>query len=76
MAVFLLKAHLGSSYAPPPATGLIFSDVPATAFAAGWIEELAALGITSGCGSGKYCPDSPVSRAEMAAFLVLTFHLP
>jgi hypothetical protein len=76
MAVFLLKASLGSTYVPPPATGLVFGDVPTTVFAADWIESLAALGVTSGCGGGNYCPDAPVSRAEMAAFLVLTFHLP
>jgi hypothetical protein len=76
MAVFLLKTYLGSSYVPPPATGLVFADVTTTTFAADWIERLAALGITSGCGGGNYCPDDPVSRAEMAAFLVLTFHLP
>ena len=76
MAVFLIKAYLGPNYAPPPATGLVFSDVPAGAFAAGWIEELAALGITSGCGGGRFCPDSPSSRAEMAVFLTVTFNLP
>jgi hypothetical protein len=53
----------------------VFTDVPTTAFAADWIERLAALGITNGCGGGNFCPDDPVSRAEMAAFLVLTFQL-
>ena len=56
MAVFLLKASLGPAYAPPAATGTVFADVPASAFAASWIEDLAARGITSGCGGGHYCP--------------------
>ena len=75
MAIFLLKAEHGTSYAPPPPVG-IFTDVPTTYWAASWIEQLAAEGITSGCGNGVYCPDSPVTRAQMAVFLVKTFNLP
>ena len=37
--------------------------------------ELAAEGITSGCGNGNYCPDDNVTRAQMAVFLVRTFGL-
>ena len=52
MAVFLLKAKHGAAYAPPPATGAVFSDVPADGFAASWIEQLFAEGISAGCGGG------------------------
>ena len=48
----------GEHYAPPPATGTVFADVPATAFAADWIEDLASRGVTGGCGGGNYCPDA------------------
>ena len=75
MGVFLLKSLLGSTYTPPAATGAVFSDVPANAFAAAWIEELEARGITSGCGGGAFCPSSPNTRGQMAAFLVTTFSL-
>jgi hypothetical protein len=75
MAVFLLKAIHGASYSPPPATGT-FADVPADHWAAAWIEQLAAEGITSGCGNGNYCPESPVTRAQMAVFLIKAFNLP
>jgi hypothetical protein len=75
MAVLLLKGKLGSAYTPPAATGVVFSDVPADAFAAAWIEDLANRGITAGCGGGRFCPDSTVSRAQMSAFLVKTFGL-
>lgn len=75
MAIFLLKGKYGSAYVPPVATG-IFSDVPVGSFAADWIEQLAAEGITSGCGGGNYCPNSNVTRAEMAVFLVRAFNLP
>jgi len=70
MAVFLLKAMFGADYDPGPATGTIFFDVPATAFAAAWIERLSYYGVTSGCGGGNYCPDAVVTRAQMAVFLL------
>jgi hypothetical protein len=76
MAVFLLRAEHTSAYTPPAATGLVFTDVPTNAFAADWIEQLYSEGITGGCGSGKYCPSDSVTRAQMAIFLVRTFHLP
>jgi hypothetical protein len=33
------------------------------------IAALASAGATAGCGNGRYCPDRPVTRGEMAAFL-------
>ncbi len=72
MAVFLLKAKFGSDHVPPPETGTIFNDVPVGSFAAAWIEELYNLGVTGGCGNGNYCPDDPVTRAQMAVFLLKT----
>ncbi|PKN95171.1 MAG: hypothetical protein CVU44_00375 [Chloroflexi bacterium HGW-Chloroflexi-6] len=77
MAVFLLKSKYGSSYSPPAvdeSTG--FGDVAADYWAAAWIKQLAAEGITGGCGAGNYCPEQPVTRAQMAVFLVRTFNLP
>jgi uncharacterized repeat protein (TIGR01451 family) len=71
MAVFLLKSKYGSGHVPGPATG-IFQDVPAADPFAPWIEELFALGVTGGCGGGNYCPASPVTRAQMAVFLLKT----
>ncbi len=77
MAIFLLRAKYGSTYAPPPvgaSTG--FADVPTTHWAAAWIKQLAAEGITGGCGGGNYCPGNPVTRDQMAVFLVRAFKLP
>src|SRR5215213_3181307 len=74
MAVFLLKAKYGTSYTPPPVgatTG--FVDVPVGYWAAAWIKQLAAEGITGGCGTGNYCPASAVTRDQMAVFLSRTF---
>ena len=77
MAVFLLRAKHGSAYVPPAiGSGTGFSDVSPSYWAAAWIKQLVAEGITSGCGMGTYCPESPVTRAQMAVFLVRTFNLP
>ena len=70
IAVFLLKASLGSTYVPPPAQGGVFADVHPGDFAADWIEDLAARQITAGCGNGNYCPNDPLTRAEMAVLLL------
>ncbi|MBL8062230.1 MAG: PQQ-dependent sugar dehydrogenase [Anaerolineales bacterium] len=75
MAVFLLKGIHGSSYTPPAVgndTG--FSDVATDYWAAAWIKQLAAEAITSGCGSGVFCPDDSVTRAQMAVFLLKAKH--
>ena len=76
MAVFLLKARWGSVFLPPPATGTVFPDVPASNPFARWIEELSREGVTRGCGGGLYCPDNPVTRQQMAVFLLKTHRGP
>ena len=53
-----------------------FTAVPMGYWAEKWIEQLAAEGITSGCGAALYCPDDLVIRAQMAVFLVKAFGLP
>jgi ELWxxDGT repeat protein len=69
MAVFILKA-LGE----PPAGSCseMFGDVSASTVGdtfCRYIEKFASLGITAGCGEGNYCPDDPVTRAQMAVFI-------
>jgi hypothetical protein len=77
MAVFLLRSKHGASYSPPAVgSGTGFTDVSTSYWAAAWIKQLVAEGITAGCGGGNYCPEAPVSRAQMAVFLVRTFNLP
>ncbi len=39
-----------------------------------YIETFAAQGITSGCGSGMYCPETVVARDQMAVFLLKIEH--
>ena len=76
MAVFALATLEGPGYQPPPCGTPMFNDVPASNGFCRWIEELARRGVVAGCGGGNYCPDAPVSRGEMAVFVVGTFGLP
>ena len=71
MAVFLLKSEHGSAYTPPACTG-VFPDVPCPGSFTDWVEQLAAEGVTGGCGGGNYCPSQFVTRAQMAIFLLKT----
>ena len=77
MAVFLLRSKYGTSYTPPSiGAGTGFGDVQPEYWAAAWIKQLVTEGITTGCGNGNYCPEQPVTRAQMAVFLARTFSLP
>jgi photosystem II stability/assembly factor-like uncharacterized protein len=77
MAILLLRARHGVGYVPPKATG-IFEDVPTSYWAADWIEQLAVEGTTAGCSltPKRYCPNQPVTRDQMAIFVVRNFQLP
>jgi RHS repeat-associated protein len=71
MAVFLLKAEHGSSYAPPTCVpGVPFADITCTTGYDPWIEQFGNEHISDGCGGGNYCPTSPVDRQSMAVFLL------
>ena len=47
-----------------------FSDVPADHWAYDWVEGLYEAGLTSGYPDDSYRPGNPVTRAEMAVFLL------
>lgn len=77
MAAFLVRALHGDTFVPPEPTG-IFADVPATYWAAPWIEQLYHDGITNGCAVSplRYCPEGSTTRAEISTFLVRSFDVP
>jgi hypothetical protein len=72
MAVFVLVAKEGTGYAPPACTSPVFGDVPAASPFCRWIEELARRGVVAGCGGGNFCPSAPVTREQMAVFVLRT----
>jgi len=47
-----------------------FGDIPSGYWAWNYIEALLNNNITSGCGGGNYCPESLVTRGQMAVFVV------
>jgi hypothetical protein len=46
-----------------------FTDVPTSSTFHADIEAIADAGVTTGCATGKYCPEDFVTREQMAAFL-------
>ena len=62
---------------PLPVARTRFNDVDASSFHAPYIERMAELGVTEGCGDGSgFCPDDSVTRAQMAVFLSRAYRLP
>ena len=76
MAVFIERA-LGN-FSPNPSPTDMFGDVPDGHPFKPFIEQLYNDGVTSGCSASPllYCPDQPVTRGQMAVFLVRAFGIP
>lgn len=69
MASFLVRAlHLA------PSAQDFFTDDGSSVHQAD-INALANAGITTGCTATTYCPTAPVTRAQMASFLVRAYEL-
>jgi hypothetical protein len=69
MAVFIITGIEGGntfSYTAIP----YFTDVPPANPFFKFIQKMKDLGITSGCTATTYCPDDPVTRGEMAVFII------
>jgi hypothetical protein len=50
----------------------LFTDVPCSNGFAPWINELSNRNVTAGCGGGLFCINDPVTRGQMAVFLLRT----
>ena len=72
MAVFLEKGINGAEFTPQPGSGNIFLDVTKNVWYLNWVEQLFKDQITQGCAviPPLYCPEKPVTRAQMAIFLL------
>lgn len=57
-------------------TGQTFTDVPPTHPHHGAVEAVARLAIAEGQPDGTFAPEQPVTRGQMATFLVRAFELP
>lgn len=68
MAAFVVRAKEGepsTTCASAP-----FNDVPTSNSFCKYVQRMSALGITTGCGNGNYCPSQNVDRQQMAAFII------
>ena len=68
MAAFIIRA-LGEFNPPTPGMQR-FADVPPSNTFYNFVDRMAELQITLGCGGGNYCPSDQVSREQMAAFIM------
>jgi hypothetical protein len=70
MAVFIIRARYGAStlFTVDPAP--LFADVPWNYWAFDWIQRMKEDNITSGCTVTTYCPGNPVTRGDMAIFVM------
>ena len=74
MAAWIVRVLDGED--PEPVSETRFDDVDADSFYAPFIERMAELGVTRGCGDGSgFCPDGTVNRSQMAAFLSRAYGL-
>jgi hypothetical protein len=64
-----VRAYYKLQVAPSPTSATFPNDVPLSHPFFRFVEALAAAGVTGGCGTGSYCPDSPLTRGQMAVFL-------
>ncbi len=77
MAIFLLRSKEGASYQPPPCSAPPFLDVSCAATgSAAWIVEAARRQLALSCAPGSFCPDTPLTRAQMAVLLARGFDFP
>jgi hypothetical protein len=71
MAVFVIRSLVGDGFSFPATP--FFTDVPAGPVPHPffkYIQKMKELGITSGCTATEYCPDAPVTRGQMAVFVM------
>lgn len=69
MAAFLERAMRASNWTPATNTST-FTDVAPLSQFAGHVEAMRTDGITTGCTATQYCPEQPMTRAQMAVFVL------
>jgi hypothetical protein len=70
MAVFVIRMRYGATalfdFPPTP----YFTDVTPETFGWSWIQRMKEDSITNGCTLTTFCPTDPVTRGEMAVFVM------
>ena len=73
MAEFIIKALYGANVVVELTPA--FTDVPFSHPAFVYVQKMKELRITDGCTTTTYCPDEPVTRGQMAAFIVRAWNV-
>lgn len=67
MAAFIIRALYGENFAYPATP--YFTDVPASNSLFKYVQKMRDLNINPGCGGSFFCPNSTVSRGQMAIYI-------
>ncbi|MBI4908639.1 MAG: S-layer homology domain-containing protein [Acidobacteria bacterium] len=68
MAVFVIRSLAGDAF-PFPATPY-FTDTDSGSSMFKYIQKMREWNINPGCGGGKFCPETPVTRGQMAQYII------
>ena len=69
-SVLLVRSRLGGQTVYDFPSTPYFTDVPASSFAFKAVQRLRLENITAGCGANSFCPSEPVTRGQMAVFIM------
>jgi hypothetical protein len=75
-AIFVIRAkmrHLFPSDDFPYPAAAYFTDVPSTDPNFSYIQKFREMGITLGCSATQFCPATPLTREQLAVFIVRAF---
>jgi hypothetical protein len=70
MAIFVIRMRYGATAMFDFPTTPYFTDVTPETFGWSWIQRLKEDNITNGCTETTFCPTEPVTRGEMAIFIM------
>src|SRR4029453_16485386 len=62
------RSLAAEAFSPPACNGSIFSDGDINHPLCAWIEKPPAARSATECAAGRYCPDNPVTRSQLALF--------
>jgi hypothetical protein len=66
-----LESLAGDNFTYP--TTPLFTDVPASLAQFRYVQKMYELGLTTGCSPTTFCPNSLLTRQEIAVFLTRAF---
>jgi hypothetical protein len=75
LRLYKVRAQWQRQVSPAPAVATFPNDTPTSHPFFRFVEALAAAGITAGCAPDSFCPETPITRGQMAVFLSLALGL-